>query len=450
MKHILPTLFVFLMIAAGSFGLSRLLLPSLDVMALAVGAAMLAMATIMAALTYIFLTPKQEHTRLHTFANTHSKSLKVLSGHIHDITLDIENSITGIIEEFMAISSQISGQSDLIKKAMEASDDVKIGEENLSAVELVTSVRDMLEEMSGTIVWFSNSTQTIAESIADLTSRIATVNNFMEQIDSISKRTELLALNATIEAAHAGDHGRGFMVVADEVRKLALQSAEFNQNIQVEVGEITRLLQESHQRAREVTSKDMSHLASYKNKTKVAIAVLSEQKQKLLKHLSQAAKDTSAAAQNIFGIVQKLQFQDRTKQRLEHVAQPLLSIAGEIHTISTQEKWPENEKYIDQEFLASISGSYTMVSEHEKHNAIISGEDTAHFEAHDYCSKTEVELFEGDAGGEDSNKADQHIHEHTKADVFFVEDAQPNKQKTDTPAPQKTDKAPLGDNVDLF
>ncbi len=67
--------------------------------------------------------------------------------------------------------------------------------------------------------------QTTSRHIAELGTKSAAIDDFVDLIKRISSQTNLLALNAAIEAARAGEHGRGFAVVAEEVRQLADESA---------------------------------------------------------------------------------------------------------------------------------------------------------------------------------------------------------------------------------
>jgi methyl-accepting chemotaxis protein len=64
------------------------------------------------------------------------------------------------------------------------------------------------------------------------------VEEIMETIQAIAKKTDLLALNAAIEAANAGEHGKGFAVVADEVRKLAEQTASATYQVNEIISEL--------------------------------------------------------------------------------------------------------------------------------------------------------------------------------------------------------------------
>lgn len=81
----------------------------------------------------------------------------------------------------------------------------------------VTNRRQALREADGAMDEVISSGKAIAE--------------FVAEIDTIAKQTNLLSLNATIEASRAGDAGRGFAVVANEVRELSQRAGKTAEKI---------------------------------------------------------------------------------------------------------------------------------------------------------------------------------------------------------------------------
>ena len=64
------------------------------------------------------------------------------------------------------------------------------------------------------------------------------IENFVQVITDVARKTKLLALNAAIEAARSGEYGRGFNVVAGEVKALANEAEEATRKVTVQAQEI--------------------------------------------------------------------------------------------------------------------------------------------------------------------------------------------------------------------
>ena len=89
------------------------------------------------------------------------------------------------------------------------------------------------------------------EAIKRLAENSTRIENIVNVINDITKRTNLLALNASIIAAQAGEYGKSFSVVADEIRNLSLQTGRSTGEI---TGIIEEIMSESQTAAGNITS----------------------------------------------------------------------------------------------------------------------------------------------------------------------------------------------------
>lgn len=80
--------------------------------------------------------------------------------------------------------------------------------------------------ISGDISNVSDFCQSLEESMKEINSSLAALEENNGKVVEIASQTNLLALNASIEAARAGEAGKGFAVVADQINLLASQSKE--------------------------------------------------------------------------------------------------------------------------------------------------------------------------------------------------------------------------------
>ncbi|ROL76030.1 chemotaxis protein [Pseudomonas vranovensis] len=92
--------------------------------------------------------------------------------------------------------------------------------------------RDVVRRSIAHIEGMSEEIGQAASAVEELATEVASIDEVLAVIRSISEQTNLLALNAAIEAARAGEMGRGFAVVADEVRTLARRTQVSTDEVQ--------------------------------------------------------------------------------------------------------------------------------------------------------------------------------------------------------------------------
>ena len=162
---------------------------------------------------------------------------------VNDASNDISNCSTEITQAIDEISKGVDRQSEhaleCVNITNNLSEKIKNITTDVSEIEdLVRDTETLIRkgtEIVGNLAERANETSALTGKVGDnitkLEAESESINEFVDTIGAIAKKTNLLSLNASIEAARAGEAGKGFAVVADEIRVLADNSAKASAEI---------------------------------------------------------------------------------------------------------------------------------------------------------------------------------------------------------------------------
>ena len=186
-----------------------------------------------------------------------------------------------------------------------------------------------------------------------------------ESIADIADQTSILAINASIEAARAGSAGVGFAVIAGETQKLASDSKRITENITSGIKEIGGTITNSFQKQSETLTSIVNHLQEAKASFQQMTFELAPQIKNIASSV-QKSKDLSESVTARLGdITMSLQYQDATRQILEHIIQFIEQIQKEFLSLEIHKKLEStaNRKKINSDILAKANKIFTVREE---------------------------------------------------------------------------------------
>ncbi|MDF2457811.1 MAG: putative Methyl-accepting chemotaxis protein [Nitrospira sp.] len=289
------------------------------------------------------------------------KTLPVLVAQVQSVIAETDQAVIQLSERFQLISNQAKEQVEQTtslfgRDSVQNEAALKDVDAMLSAfVQEVISAARIAKDVSLAMEQASTSTKSIAESITE--------------IDFIADQTQLLALNAAIEAARVGEHGRGFAVVAEEVSKLAGRSSRAAVSIQELVNAVQTAMTRAMGHVQQLARVDVPNSEAARSRVSSMTHGLAASNQSLQGLIGQAQLRGSELSKTIGQVVMTMQFQDITRQKLQHVANPLQLMGGAFNELLNGSV---SEEIVKE--LQKLETSYTMESERELARSVLTGQ----------------------------------------------------------------------------
>jgi len=313
---------------------------------------------------------------------------QVVSRQLSSVASETEAAALLIMERLQVVDGLITDLEQFVGKTSQESSQVLASSESRLAAN-----RKLINSMQAHIQARIEATRQEQTRINNVVNEARSLESLVDLIKHIAGQTNLLSLNAAIEAARAGEQGRGFAVVADEVRKLSDQTSEAVSKIRDGILTVASSIESEFQEklADSSLNTETQALEQFANQ----LTEMGEHYADLVHRdgevLAQINQTSSSLSSMFMEVMASIQFQDVTRQQVEHVLSALDRLNGHFAQLHRQLTEPASQVLFKPlaTHLNEMFDGYVMDQQRGQHTRALGGKTPAN----DGGSRPKVELF---------------------------------------------------------
>lgn len=313
----------------------------------------------------------------------------VVRTQLSGVASETEAAAVTIMERLQLVDGLITELEQFVNKTSSESSQILASSESR-----LTGNRRLIDSMQNHIQARIEATQLEQARIAHVVSEARSLESLIDLIKNIAAQTNLLSLNAAIEAARAGEYGRGFAVVADEVRKLSDQTTDAVSHIREGIFKVASSIETEFQGRIDSQSlpSETESLKSFANQLNEMGERYAELVASDAQVLAQIDKTSKSLASMFMEVMASIQFQDVTRQQVEHVMHALTRLEDHLATLRQCLRQPEADIPITPlaSHLNDMFDGYVMERQRSRHSQALGSKSAA---GSDNGDGPKVELF---------------------------------------------------------
>jgi methyl-accepting chemotaxis protein len=292
---------------------------------------------------------------------------QVVSRQLAGVATETEAAALQIMERLQVVDGLITDLERFVSKtSSEASEVLASSESRLEAN------RRLIDSMKSHIQARIDATREEQARITHVVDEARSLESLVDLIKHIAGQTNLLSLNAAIEAARAGEQGRGFAVVADEVRKLSDQTSEAVSKIRDGILTVANSIETEFKEklADASLNTETQSLELFANQ----LTEMGERYAELVTRdgevLAQINQTSSSLSTMFMEVMASIQFQDVTRQQVEHAMKALDRLEAHLAILLLQLNEPGTQVAFKPlaEHLKEMFEGYVMDQQRNQHS----------------------------------------------------------------------------------